>query len=125
MAQPLRSDRRFLTVLLTLLLLLGSVGRGLVAAADAAPATGAAGWLGPVCHVQAGEDRFPGGPDAPAGHPCCDDCALGAAVALPAAPAFSLPAPTALANAIGPRVAAEPSLRPVRTPRLSQGPPAA
>lgn len=113
--------RRFVMFALVLVVALASVGRGLVAAPDDAFASA----LGPICHSPLAGEPASNDPGAPASHNCCDDCALFAPVALPAAPALPIPRPAYL---FGPRVAVlSPAVEPRKehTPRQSQGPPSA
>jgi hypothetical protein len=117
--------RRLPTILLTLILVLGGVGRGLIAAADASPATAIHGLVGPICHVHPTHGQALGSPADPARQGCCDDCALCSAVVLPEAPTLSEPAAFALTNEFSQQPSSELCLRTIRTPRLSQGPPLA
>jgi hypothetical protein len=109
---------RSVAVALALILTLAGVGRGLVAASDAAPIT-IAGIVVSICHPSSG--------DAPAsdprGHNCCEDCALCAAVVPPTPPMLSKPVQVALIGRLGEPVSSVRLLGRPWTPRQSQGPP--
>ena len=112
MARPTISTLRCrLTSVLILILILGSVGRGLIALADASPVAAIAGLVGPLCHVH---PKAPGSPADPARQGCCDDCALCSAVLLPEAPARSAPLAFALTKEFGQQPSSELCLRAIR-----------
>lgn len=114
--------RRAVAALLMAVLTLAGVGRGL-AAGSALPSPAVAGILAPICHSDAGSPAAPADPGKPRNGDCCDQCALGAAAILSGAPEPS----SALGHAIrraAPRASAARLAR-TRSPRQSQGPPAA
>lgn len=122
MADPTTSGlRHALAAVLIVALMLAGIGRSVASTLlpeGAFPAM--AGTAMPICHSGAGQD-----PAAPARHDCCDDCALLAPVVLPAAPSLSGPAPAAHHAVHARAMAWMPVLLRPRSPRQSQGPPAA
>ncbi len=115
--------RQALAAVLILVLTLAGAGRGFAAAPDAAgPAL--AGLNAPICH-SGGDPRGPGDPAAPAGDGCCDACALMAPAILPAPAALSGPAPAVQCASHARAPSWMPAAARARSPRQSQGPPAA
>lgn len=118
--------RHALAALLIFVLALAGAGRGFPAAGEA-PASVAliGGVVAPICHAGAASEADPAGPGGHAHHDCCDACALCVAFILTTPPtagdpaAFATDAPSLAVAVFTARVAR------LRTPRQSQGPPAA
>ena len=106
-----------------IVLTLAGVGRGVAAASDlVAPGFGVADVAFHICHSGEGGGS---GPSDRTHHDCCDACALSAPATLADAP--SLTGPAAVTHHIehAEAMAWVPSGARLRTPRQSQGPPAA
>ena len=115
--------RPVVAVILMLVLTFAGVGRGWAAASVAPDVLAQIGISSvPICH--SGSD---GGstPDFPVHQDCCDQCALFAPAVLPSAPLAVSPASVTHVIAHAKALAWAPVLARTRTPRLSQGPPAA
>lgn len=117
--------RHALAALLTVVLALAGAGRGIAAAADVPIAPPSiAGFVFPICHAEAADDK-PANPGGHLHHDCCDTCALCNVFINATPPTATLPeasvhdAPPAALKVWIARVAR------ARTPRQSQGPPAA
>ncbi len=116
--------RRTVVALVMLALSLAGIGRGLAAANESGPAFIVVdGFVISLCHTDNGN----GGPDDPqnAPHDCCDQCTLRAAIDVPVVPIFAPPALIVHFIEFDSSVVAPPTFARLRTPRLSQGPPAA
>lgn len=116
--------RRTFVAALIVALTLAGLGRALATTAQLGDAHDVIpGVHVPICH--SGEDGTPADPAQPAGHDCCDACALLAPALLPSAPVLAGPAPVAHYADHAHAVAWSPVLARPRSPRLSRGPPAA
>lgn len=118
------APRRIAAALLVLVLMLAGVGQGWAAASEGrvVPGGGGPALKFPICHTGAGDGRAP---DAPRQHACCDACALLALGIVPAPPLLWEPVAIAHAAAHAVALGPRPALARRRTPRQSQGPPAA
>ncbi len=121
MRPPSPALRQALAAILVLALALSGVGRAL---ASGMPGS-ASGLAMPICHVGSGGAVRPADPAAPPRHDCCDQCALCAPVLPPVPPAFAGPVPAEHVAVHARTIRWAPAVGRVRTPRLSQGPPAA
>jgi hypothetical protein len=104
-------------------LTLAGVGRGMAAASDmAAPGFGVPGVAVHICHSGEGDGSIPGDRTH---HDCCDACAISAPATL--ADALSLTGPASVMHYVEHAEAMTwvPTVARLRTPRQSQGPPAA
>ena len=115
--------RQVLAAVLILVLTLAGAGRGFAAAPDPVGSV-LAGFHAPICH-SGGDAQGPDDPAVPAGHDCCDACALLAPAILPAPAALSRPAPVAHDASHDGAPSWVPAAARPRSPRQSQGPPAA
>ena len=79
----------------------------------------------PICHSDAGTSTDPADPIHPTQHDCCDECALLAPVVIPVPPSLTGPASVEHYAEHAHAVAWVPAIARLRTPRQSQGPPAA
>ena len=117
--------RRTIAALVMLALSLAGMGRSLAAAGDQGPPVIViGGFVLSLCHTDSGSPGQ-GDPQDSAHHDCCDQCTLHAALILPTM--ADLGAPTRIAHVVDPdsTVSAVAVVARPRTPRLSQGPPAA
>lgn len=113
--------RRTVAALMVLALSLAGMARGLASPADGAPPVIVIGGVVlSICHT---DDGTGGQPGAPA-HDCCDLCTLHAPVILPPASGLAQRVPLVRILAMAPAPARTPVPTRLRTPRLSQGPPA-
>lgn len=122
---PTRSPclRQVVAALLTVCLTLAGVGRGRADAFDGpGPGFAIPGVAAHICHTGAGDGSAPADP---AGHDCCDACALLAPVALPLAPTLWRPTLVARDARHARPAAWRPTVARPRTPRQAQGPPTA
>ena len=104
-------------------LTLAGVGRGLSAASDmTGPVYGIPGVTVEICHTGSRDDSIPAGP---VHHDCCDACTLLAPITLSDAPSLTAPASVVHFVEHVQALAWVPTLARLRTPRQSQGPPAA
>ena len=118
--------RRALAAILISALTLSGVGRAVATVPHPVDAHYAiAGVRVPICHSDAGTSTSPADPTHPTQHDCCDDCALLAPAVLPAAPSLTGPATVEHYAEHVHAVAWVPAIARLRTPRESQGPPAA
>lgn len=101
--------------------MLAGIGRGVAAASDTVPGFDIPGVAFHICHAGAGDAS----PVDRAHHDCCDACALCAPLTLASAPSLTGPASVVRFVAHVRAVAWVPTLARPRTPRQSQGPPAA
>lgn len=118
--------RHVVAVLLMTVLTLAGVGRGLAAASDAEQAfQPVPGVVTSICHSGGTTAPGPADPGGPGHHDCCDRCVLGAAAIVSAGPDLRIVSPLShdiVRSAVGAWTA---RLSRARTPRQSQGPPAA
>lgn len=113
--------RRFVAAVLILAFTLAGVGRGFSAGSDgSARAFGITGAAVHICH--AGDGSVPADPTR---HGCCDACALCLAAVVPTAPSETGSASAERVVGQARIFAWAPVVARSRTPRLSQGPPAA
>lgn len=102
--------------------MLSGVGRGLAVASDVAMAGPQHAGAFPICHAGPGDGSVP---DEPQAHDCCDACALLAPAIAGAPPPLSRPVVATGGTTLAAAVASWPATARRRTPRQSQGPPAA
>ncbi len=106
-----------------IVLTLAGVGRGLAAASgSAAPTFGVPGVAFHICHTGEADGSIP---TDQARHDCCDACALSAPATLADAPSLTGPASVTHYVEHAQAMAWVPTAARLRTPRQSQGPPAA
>ncbi len=118
--------RHVIAALLLTVLTLAGVGRGLAVASDVAQAwQPIAGAAMPICHSGGPADPAPVHPVAPVDHDCCDQCALCAPAVVFAAPELRIVSPVSHGIVHSAVVAWTVRLSRARSPRQSQGPPAA
>ena len=121
-----RAMRHVLAVLLMAVLTLAGVGRGLAPASDAEQAFQTIpGVVMPICHSGGTVAPDPDDPGRPVHHDCCDQCVLCAAALVSAAPELRTVAPVSHDIVRSAVVTWTVRLSRARTPRQSQGPPAA
>jgi hypothetical protein len=123
MADPKTSGlRRALVAVLILALTLSGIGRSVASTVDQVGGPYAIAGV-PICHSGAGGP--PVDPAIPSRHDCCDACALLAPAVLPTPPFVCAPASVAHYAAHARAVDWAPTVLRPRSPRQSQGPPAA
>ncbi len=125
---PLRVSamRHTVVVLLMAVLTLAGVGRGVAAAADAEQDfISLPDVLAPICHSGGSVSPDPTSHRAPVHHDCCTDCALCAPVNLSAVPEIRTVTPAGHTVVSAAAVAVALCMSCARSPRQSQGPPAA
>lgn len=122
---PSRSPalRQAVAAVLILALTLAGVGRALATASETHAVV--AGLTVPICHAGAGAASRPGVPGDRSRHDCCDQCALCAPALPPASATVSEPASVEHVAVHARALGWAPLLARARSPRLSQGPPAA
>jgi hypothetical protein len=117
--------RHALAAILIVALTLAGVGRGVAAASDVESAfQPIQGVVVPICHSGGGTSN-PLDPSAPVHQGCCDQCALCAPVIFSAAPEVPVVTPVSHEIVCAAIAAWTVRLSRARTPRQSQGPPAA
>ena len=118
--------RHAFAALLMAVLTLASVGRGLAAASDAEQDIQMiSGVVMPICHSGEASVPDPVNPGDPVHHDCCDQCVLCAAAIVASAPELRTVASVSHDIVRSAVVAWTLRLSRARTPRQSQGPPAA
>ena len=118
--------RHVFAALLMAILTLAGAGRGLAAASDVEQAFQAIpGVVTPICHSSGNAAPDPGDPGGPVHHDCCDQCVLCAAAIVSAAPEVRIVASVSHDIVRSDVVAWMVRLSRARSPRQSQGPPAA
>jgi hypothetical protein len=115
--------------ILVLVLMLGGVGRALMAVPDVPdPTIVIGGTAVPICHSYTGNHADPTDPAVPADPAhgdCCDACALATPVLVPTPPQLAWAQPVELEVSPPAAAAAAPYAARIHTPRQSRGPPLA